>query len=156
MLTMRPSRRFFRYGITRRVMRTAPMTLRFQSACQVSSPTSSKAPAAEVPALLKRMSTFPHCAITALTSASQSAARLTSATWASTCSRVALRISSAAFSRCSLRRRQQLGSLRHYRTEATFLRLAQRVGASSPTPTSLDQHAWQQHCHGLFQAPATA
>src|SRR5712692_565066 len=106
MLTIRPPPRFFMWGMTRRDMRTAPMTLRSQSACQVSSSTFSKAAAAEVPALLRRMSTPPHCATTALTSPSQSAARLTSATWASTCPLVVFRISSAAWSRCSLRRAQ--------------------------------------------------
>jgi len=28
---------------------------------------------------------------------------------------------------------------------------AQRAGASSPAPASLDRHAWRQHCRGLFQ-----
>src|SRR5881296_1392786 len=106
MLTMRPPPRCFMWGITRRDIRTAPMTLRSQSACQRSSSTFSKAAAAEVPALLSRMSTPPHCATTASTSRSQSAARLTSATWASTWPPVALRIWSAACSRCSLRRAQ--------------------------------------------------
>src|SRR6267142_2504784 len=106
MLTMRPPPRFFMWGMTRRDMRTAPMTLRSQSACHVSSSTFSKAAAAEVPALLRRMSMPPHWATTALTSLSQSAARLTSATWASTWPLVVLRISSAVWSRCSLRRAQ--------------------------------------------------
>ena len=30
---------------------------------------------------------------------------------------------------------------------------AQRAGGSSPAPASLDRHAWQQHCRGLFQTP---
>jgi transposase InsO family protein len=29
----------------------------------------------------------------------------------------------------------------------------QRAGASSPTPASLDRHAWRQHCRALFQTP---
>jgi hypothetical protein len=28
---------------------------------------------------------------------------------------------------------------------------AQRAGASSPAPASLDHHAWREHCQGLFQ-----
>src|SRR4029077_20562369 len=60
MLTMRPPPRFFMWGITRRDMRTAPMTLRSQSACHVSSSTFSKPAADEVPALLSRMSKATH------------------------------------------------------------------------------------------------
>ncbi|HEX8013063.1 MAG TPA: integrase core domain-containing protein [Casimicrobiaceae bacterium] len=33
---------------------------------------------------------------------------------------------------------------------------AQRAGAPSPAPASLDRHAWRQHCHGLFQTPFAA
>jgi len=33
---------------------------------------------------------------------------------------------------------------------------AQRAGASSPIPASLDHHAWRQHCHGQFQTPIAA
>ena len=33
---------------------------------------------------------------------------------------------------------------------------AQRAGASSPEPISLDHHAWRQHCGGLFQTPMAA
>ena len=33
---------------------------------------------------------------------------------------------------------------------------AQRTGATLPTPTSLDHHAWRQHCGGLFQTPTAA
>ena len=33
---------------------------------------------------------------------------------------------------------------------------AQRAGASSPTPASLDRHAWRQHCRALFQTPIAA
>jgi len=33
---------------------------------------------------------------------------------------------------------------------------AQRAGASSPAPASLDCHAWRQHCRGLFQTPIAA
>jgi putative transposase len=33
---------------------------------------------------------------------------------------------------------------------------AQRAGAASPVPASLDRHAWRQHCHGLFQTPIAA
>jgi transposase InsO family protein len=33
---------------------------------------------------------------------------------------------------------------------------AQRGGASSPAPASLDRHAWRQHCRGLFQTPIAA
>jgi hypothetical protein len=33
---------------------------------------------------------------------------------------------------------------------------AQRAGASSPAPASLDRHPWQQHCRGLFQTPIAA
>jgi putative transposase len=33
---------------------------------------------------------------------------------------------------------------------------AQRAGASSPAPISLDRHAWRQHCGGLFQTPIVA
>jgi transposase InsO family protein len=33
---------------------------------------------------------------------------------------------------------------------------AQRAGASSPAPASLDRHAWQQHYCGLFQTPIAA
>jgi putative transposase len=30
---------------------------------------------------------------------------------------------------------------------------AQRAGASSPVPASLDRAAWRRHCRGLFQTP---
>ena len=33
---------------------------------------------------------------------------------------------------------------------------AQRAGAPSPALTSLDYHAWRQHCGGLFQSPVAA
>ena len=33
---------------------------------------------------------------------------------------------------------------------------AQRAGASSPEPISLEHHAWRQHCGGLFQTPMAA
>jgi len=33
---------------------------------------------------------------------------------------------------------------------------AQRAGASSPIPASLDHHAWRQHCHGQSQTPIAA
>jgi transposase InsO family protein len=33
---------------------------------------------------------------------------------------------------------------------------AQRAGASPPVPASLAQHAWRQHCRGLFQTPMAA
>jgi hypothetical protein len=33
---------------------------------------------------------------------------------------------------------------------------AQRAGASSPIPASLDHHAWRQHCGVLFQTPMAA
>jgi transposase InsO family protein len=33
---------------------------------------------------------------------------------------------------------------------------AQRAGASSPAPGSLDRPAWRQHCRGLFQTPIAA
>lgn len=33
---------------------------------------------------------------------------------------------------------------------------AQRAGASSPAPASLDRHAWRQHCRSLFQTPIAA
>ena len=33
---------------------------------------------------------------------------------------------------------------------------AQRAGASSPKPISLEHHGWRQHCGGLFQTPMTA
>jgi transposase InsO family protein len=33
---------------------------------------------------------------------------------------------------------------------------AQRAGASSPVPASLDHHAWRQHWRGLFQTPIAA
>jgi len=33
---------------------------------------------------------------------------------------------------------------------------AQRAGALSPPPASLDRHAWRQHCRGLFEMPIAA
>ena len=33
---------------------------------------------------------------------------------------------------------------------------AQRAGAPSPVPASLDHYAWQQHCRGLFHTPIAA
>ncbi len=33
---------------------------------------------------------------------------------------------------------------------------AQRAGASSTAPASLDRHAWRQHCRALFQTPIAA
>jgi putative transposase len=33
---------------------------------------------------------------------------------------------------------------------------AQRAGAVSPPPASLDRHAWRQHCRGLFEMPIAA
>jgi transposase InsO family protein len=33
---------------------------------------------------------------------------------------------------------------------------AQRGGAFSPAPASLDRHAWRRHCRGLFQTPVAA
>jgi putative transposase len=33
---------------------------------------------------------------------------------------------------------------------------AQRAGASSPKPISLDHRGWRQHCGGLFQTPMAA
>ena len=33
---------------------------------------------------------------------------------------------------------------------------AQRAGASSPVPASLDRYAWRQHCRGVFQTPMAA
>jgi transposase InsO family protein len=33
---------------------------------------------------------------------------------------------------------------------------AQRAGASSLAPASLDRHVWRQHCGGLFQMPIAA
>ena len=81
------------------------MTLRSKSACQASSPTFSKGAAAEVPALLSRMSTPPNCRTVAATTASHSEARDTSAdSGRSSAPAVALRISSAARSSTSLRR----------------------------------------------------
>ena len=31
-----------------------------------------------------------------------------------------------------------------------------RANASSPALAALDRHAWEQHCHGLFQTPVAA
>jgi len=33
---------------------------------------------------------------------------------------------------------------------------AQRAGAPSPTPATLNSYVWQQHCRALFQTPTTA
>lgn len=33
---------------------------------------------------------------------------------------------------------------------------AQRAGAASSVPASLDRHAWRRHCRGLFQTPIAA
>ena len=33
---------------------------------------------------------------------------------------------------------------------------AQRAGASSPAPATLDHYGWRQHCRGLFQIPVAA
>jgi transposase InsO family protein len=33
---------------------------------------------------------------------------------------------------------------------------AQRTGAFSPAPASLDRYAWRQHCRALFQTPVAA
>jgi transposase InsO family protein len=33
---------------------------------------------------------------------------------------------------------------------------AQRAGASSAAPASLDRHAWRQHCRGLFETSIAA
>ena len=33
---------------------------------------------------------------------------------------------------------------------------AQRAGASSPAPATLDHYGWRQHCRGLFQIPIAA
>ena len=33
---------------------------------------------------------------------------------------------------------------------------AQRAGAPSSAPLSLDRYAWRQHCRGLFQTPIAA
>src|SRR5262245_45664346 len=103
-LMMRPPPRCFMCGITSRHIRTAPITLRSKSACQASSPTFSNGAAAEVPALLRRMSTPPNCRTVAFTTASQSAGRDTSAARGKSSAPVVLRMSSAARSSTSLRR----------------------------------------------------
>ena len=52
---------------------------------------------------------------------------------------------------------RKLGEFRDYYNEHRVHRSlggttpAQRAAAWSPAPTSLDHHAWQQHCRGLFQ-----
>lgn len=57
---------------------------------------------------------------------------------------------------------QKLGEFRDYYNEHRVHRSldgatpAQPAGASSPAYASLDHHAWQQHCRGLFQTPIAA
>lgn len=57
---------------------------------------------------------------------------------------------------------RKLGEFRDYYNEHRVHRSldgtmpAQRTGASSPAPTSLDHHAWRYHCRGLFQPPIAA
>ena len=57
---------------------------------------------------------------------------------------------------------RKLGEFRDYYNEYRAHRSldgtthAQRAGASSPTPASLDRHAWRQHCRSLFQTPIAA
>jgi putative transposase len=57
---------------------------------------------------------------------------------------------------------QKLGEFRNYYNGHRVHRSldgatpAQPAGASSPADASLDHHAWQQHCRGLFQTPIAA
>jgi transposase InsO family protein len=56
----------------------------------------------------------------------------------------------------------KLGEFRDYYNAARVHRAlagatpAQRAGAPSPAPASLERYAWRQHCRGLFQTPITA
>ncbi len=56
----------------------------------------------------------------------------------------------------------KLGAFRNYYNEQRVHRSldgatpAQRAGASSPAPASLEHHAWRQHCRGLFHTPIAA
>ncbi len=63
-LMIRPHRRSFIPGQTRRLIRIAANNLRSKSACQILSVTASNAIARDVPALLTRISTLPKSEIT--------------------------------------------------------------------------------------------
>ena len=69
-LTMRPPPRFFMCGMQSRQQRMAENSLSSRSSRQAASSTASKEAAAEVPALLTRMSTPPHSRATSPMNAS--------------------------------------------------------------------------------------
>ncbi len=94
-LTIAPPPRSRMIGTTARHSRTAAISFSSMSAYQASSPTSSRPRAAEVPALLTRMSTPPKAAMAASTKRRQSSARLTSATMGTDSPPVAWRSSAA-------------------------------------------------------------
>ena len=79
MLTMRPPPAFRMGGTQSRTQRIAAKSFSSRSACQAASSTVSKPRAAEVPALLTRMSIRPNRSSVSATSRSRSPARVTSA-----------------------------------------------------------------------------
>src|SRR3989304_1951979 len=126
-LMMRPPPRFFMCGRESRQQRTAESSLGSRSCSQAASSTASNEAAAEVPALLTRMSTPPHSRTTSLTNVSIWSAFVTSTDRASTCPPAA-RIPAAARSSTSGRRAQ----IATRASSAASLRAAARPSPSLP------------------------
>src|SRR5262249_35328574 len=124
-LMMRPPPRFFMWGMQSRQSRMAEKTLRSKSCCQPTSSTRSNEAAAEVPALLTRMSTPPQSRTTSSTKAPIWSAFVTSTDLANTWP-PALRMPSAVFASTSARREQ-------IATRAPSA--ARRCAAARPSPS---------------------
>ena len=105
-LTIAPPPRARMIGTTRRHARTAAMSLRSMSACHAASSTSSKPAAADLPALLTKISTPPKRSAAVSMSVSISAASETSAGTPRILAPVAPAISLATRCRWSARRAQ--------------------------------------------------
>ena len=105
-LTIAPPPRSRMIGITLRHARTAAITLRLISACHSASSISSSPAAADLPALLTKMSTPLNRSMVTLMSSSMSEAIETSARTPSTSAPVCSAMSLAASCRCSSLRAQ--------------------------------------------------
>ena len=103
---MRPPPTLRMYGITSREHQTAAMSLRSRSSCHSASVTSSNFLAADLPALLTRISIRPKRLTVRVTNFSSSSRLVTSAGWAKTSPPLRAVISAAARSSISRRRAQ--------------------------------------------------
>jgi hypothetical protein len=160
--TMAPPPRAFIIGITSRQKRTAAISLRSRSICQVASSTASKAAAAEVPALLTRMSTPPKRPTAAFTNASMSGIRVTSAGCARISAPVAFSMAPAAARSTSGRRAHMATFAPHPASFSAVARpspsLAPVMIATLPlSPSSMESMAGNDTTAGnaLFRASCT-